>query len=226
MFIKKIWENKQDDSVHKQFIRFSKGMYAQRSIINARKTPQGLKISSTFELANDFVDFVSSLSASLKVSGLVLSKEKLELENERKKIGLYEYEIEKTINSQELKKIIEKCYFCLVDCEAQGIMLKIKRKLPRPGKGPNAKVNDKFCSLELANQYETQFNKEFLWDIGAYKKVRTKHTYEIKEIVMPKDLLKEKDFEKLRILAKRKGKIIRKVIIDGKESVKEREFEA
>jgi hypothetical protein len=226
MFIKKIWENKQDDSVHKQFVRFSKGTYAQRAVINARKTPQSLKISSTFELANDFVDFVSSLAASLKVSGLVLSKEKLELENERKKSGIYEYEIEKTINSQELKKILEKCYFCLVDCEAQGILLKIKRRLPRPGKGPDAKVNDKFCSLELANQYETQFNKEFLFDIPTYKKVKIGHTYEITEIVMPKELAKEKNFEKLRILAKRKGKIIRKTIVDGKENVKEKEFEA
>jgi hypothetical protein len=40
---------------------------------------------------------------------------------------------------------------------------------------------------------------------------------------MPKG---EKDFEKLRLMAKRKGKLQRKVTLDGKDIIKEKDFEA
>jgi len=72
MFIKKIFENKTNESVHKQFVRFGKGTFGMRAVINARISGQ-VKVSSTFELANDFLEFIASLSPKMKVSGIILS---------------------------------------------------------------------------------------------------------------------------------------------------------
>jgi hypothetical protein len=220
MFIKKIFENKTNESVHKQFVRFGKGTFGMRAVINARISGQ-VKVSSTFELANDFLEFIASLSPKMKVSGIILSKEKLGLENERKKTGLFEYSIEREMGSEEMKKILDKCYFALLDCSAQGIELRVKKKLPKPGKSGESKVNDKFCVLDLDLKFLAKFKDEFFWDINDFKKARAEHTFIITDIIMPAG---EKDFEKIRQEAKRKGKIIRKVIVDGKEIVKEKEF--
>lgn len=225
MFIKKIWENKQDPKAHKQFIRFGKGIYTQRVVVNARVQGNLLKISSSFELPNDFLEFISDLNNKLKVSGIIISKEKLSLENEKKKSGLYEYEINREISSQEIKQILEKAYYLLLDAECPGVLFKVKKKLPKPGKSGEAKVNDKFCVLELDIKFKQKFKEEFFWDIPDFKKARAEHTYEIKDIIIPNELKKEKDFEKIRLESKRKGKIIRKIIFDGKEILKEKELE-
>ena len=57
MFIKKIFENKIDDSVHKQFVRFGKGRYPGRAVIKITKQPDKIKIGTSFEMANDLIEF-------------------------------------------------------------------------------------------------------------------------------------------------------------------------
>ena len=81
MFIKKIFQDNADSNVHRQFIRFGKGNYPSRAVVNARVSGTTLKISSTCELANDLVAFCSELASKFNVSGIVLSREKLNLEN-------------------------------------------------------------------------------------------------------------------------------------------------
>ena len=54
------------------------------------------------------------------------------------------------------------------------------------------------------------------------RKISIKHKFVIESIVMPKN---EKDYTKIREMAKRKGKIIREADVDGKEIVKEKDFE-
>ncbi len=224
MFIKKIFENKIDDSVHKQFIRFGKGRYPGRAVIKITKQPDKIKIGTSFEMANDLVEFCSSLSNHLKCSGLVLSKEKLDLPGEKKKTNLFEYTIDEELTSDQIKNLLEKGYATLLDLEAPGILLKSKKKLPKPGKAEDAKIDDKFCQLELDVKYWPKVKSEFAFDIqNDFKKALAVHTYTITDIIMPKN---EKDFEKIRILAKRKGKITRKLTIDKQETIREKDFEA
>jgi len=225
MFIKKIFQDQADASVHRQFVRFGKGNYPSRAVINARFSGTQLKISSTYEFANDLVEFCSSIAAKLNVSGIILSKEKLNLENEKKKSGIFSYEINKDIGNLELKELTERAYATLLDCNAQGIELKIKKKLPKPGKSGGAKVNDKFCVLDLDMKFYVGFKEEFFWDIPGFKKARADHVYLIKDIIVSKELEKEKNFDKIRQEAKRKGILTRKVLVDGKEFVKDKEFE-
>lgn len=225
MFIRKIFQNKQDNSVHRHFIRFGKGNYGMRAVMNVAKQKDKIKISSTFEYANDLVEFILSILNSVKVSGIILSKTEVPGLTGRKKSGLFNYEIDREMKKEELKKILGSCYFVLLDCSMSGIELKTKKKLPKPGKGSEGKINDKFCVMTLENKYFQKFHEEFLFDIPSeFKKARIEHTYDIRDIVIPDELKKSNDFAKMREEAKRKGKLIRKIIIDKKKKISEKEM--
>lgn len=220
MFIKKIFEDTVDELTHKQFTRFGRGDYQKKAVFNV-KIGKELIVSSTFELINDFMEFISELSTKIKVDGIVLSKEKsaffASLGTEKEKSRLYEYTLLRELSSYQLKKIATDSYFALLDCEFSGGKVKVKKKLPKPGKGPEAKVNDKFCVLNLDLKFLDKFKKEFLFDVkDVFKKLRVEHIYHIQEIKIPEYLKKEKDPEKIRIGALRIGEIERTLDIDGK----------
>ena len=65
--------------------------------------------------------------------------------------------------------------------------------------------------------------ESFVFEKPDFKEVRINHTFFIDEIIMPD---REKDFAKIREMAKRKGRIVRTSVIDGKEVKKEFDFEA
>jgi hypothetical protein len=218
-FIKKVFDGVVDESIHAQFIRFGKGNYGRRGLLSLWKTKL-VKIKGSFEFANDFTSFVASLD-EMVFSGNIWSKEKLEGLSGKKKGEKWTYEVE-NFSSEDLKKIKNQVYYFLLDGEGEGIKLKIKKKLPKPGKSEN-KIDDKFCQMELDEKYYGKAKEEFFWDLPNGKKISVEHNFVIESIVPPKD---EKDFAKIRELAKRKGKIIRKSNVDGEESVKEIEFEA
>ncbi len=227
MFIKKIFQNQIDESVHKQFIRFSKGQYENKAIINIKKG-QKIKITTSFELATDLIIFITSLATKFKVQGILLTKNQISGIDGKKKKGFYEYKIEKEISSEELKNFASESYYALFDCLSQdnSIELKTKKKIPKPGKS-KTKVNDKFCKLTLDARYWPQVHNEFLFDFPSeIKKAHIEHTYIINDIKIPKELEKQDDYEKIRLGAKKIGKIIRKAIIDKKEFIKEKDFEA
>ena len=97
----------------------------------------------------------------------------------------------------------------------------MKKKLPKPGKSGDAKVDDKFCQLEADLKYWPEIKEMFFWDFDG-KKATVTHDFLIDDLKFPQG---EKDFQKIRILAKRLGKITRKMIVDGHESVKQAELE-
>lgn len=216
-FIKKIFLGKQDKTVHSQFVRFGKGEYKGRALLSLVKTSK-VKIKSSFEFANDFVKLIASL-ANINFSGVILSKEELNLTG-KKKSGIFNYEF--SGNSKQVLDVIDKAYYLLLDGEAEGISLKIKKKLPKPGKR-EGKVDDGFCSLEADLKYWPAIKDYFFWDIPECSKCKIEHIYEITDLVLPQG---EKDFEQIRILTKRKGKLKRKITIEkDQQSEKEVKLE-
>lgn len=223
-FIKKIFQEKIDGQVHQQFVRFGKGTFERRALISIKKG-NVIKISTSFELANDLVLFVFELVDKARCSGIIFSKQSIPaLGNASKKAILFEYKIDKELTKGEIEEISKVAYCMLLDCSADGIVLKTKKKRPKPGKSAETKVDDKFCSLELDKRYEKQVAEEFLFDMKeaeTAKKIQISHDFLIDEIILPKG---EKDFEKMRLLAKRKGRIVRKSCVDGKETRDEKAF--
>jgi len=214
-FIKKVWDGKREE-VHDYFVRFGKGKFQNRAILNLQKASK-IKLRGSFEWANDFVNLTSELT-NTNFSGIILSKEQLDLENEKKKSGIYQYEV-KNINSEQIKQIEKKVYAMLLDSE-NNIKLKIKKRLPKPGKD-ETKVDDKFCQIEAGLEYWQKIKEAFM--LPECKKCKISHTFEINEVIIPEN---ETDFEKIRLLAKRKGKIIRSLEIDKQEKKEEKEFVA
>lgn len=214
-FIKKIFTGNVDESVHRQFVRFGKGEYNSRAIIELKKGNQ-IKINSTFEYANDFVNLLKAFP--VKFSGVIITKEIIPGLTGKKKSGLYEYNI--TMSHQELNNL-NNYYFQLLDADGPGLKLKMKKKLPKPGKSEE-KVDAKFCILQADLKYWQQIEECFFWDLPKnVKKAVIKHTYHINEIIFPEQ---EKDPAKIRLLSKRKGKIVRLIDADGQSSSKEQEF--
>jgi len=217
-FIKKVWQGKGEEA-HNCFVRFSKGRFENRAVLNLQKSAK-IKLRGSFEWANDFVKVASELGEA-KFSGIILSKEELkELEIIGKwKKELIEYNLE--LHSEKIKQIRDKVYCMMLDAESSEFSLKMKKKLPKPGKSGTGKIDDKFCVLEADLKFWPQIKEAFM--LPECKKCKISHTFLIEEIILPKD---EKDFAKIREMAKRKGKIIRKMEVDGKESQEEKSFEA
>ena len=85
------------------------------------------------------------------------------------------------------------------------------------------KIDNGFCQLEADEKYYSKIKEDFFWDMPETKKIDITHKLIIDEIIMPDD---EKDFSKIRELAKRKGKIFRIAKIGEKEIISEKDFEA
>ena len=232
-FIKKIFKKEIDDSVHGQFVRFGKGTYEGRAVIKFQRGKE-IKISSAFEYVNDFAELISEIAENTIISGIVLSKENISnLLNqnnikgigEEKGGGLYfKNNIEEQeLNNKQLKLLVKESYITLLDIKANGIEFKCKKKLPKPGKS-EGKIDDKFCVLKADLKYWNKIRENFFSDVPENaKKCTAKHTFVIQKIIIPEG---EKDYEKIRVLSKRAGKIKRILEVDKKEEIRECEFEA
>ena len=230
-FVKKVVDGKVDENVHRQFTRFGKGEYGGRFLLSLWKTKK-IKIKSSFEFANDLVALCLEFG-NCKVSGIVMSKKSLSNILKEKNIegnvvvkkgGLY-YETSipnQELNKDQIKALEENSYFTLLDLEGEGFKLNIKKKLPKPGKKED-KIDGRFCQLEVDEKFYPKIKEDLFWDVSDAKKINIKHKIIVESIVMPEG---EKDFSKIREMAKRKGKIIREVEIEEQKTTKEYEFEA
>lgn len=205
--IRKVFDGECDDYVHRYFVRFGKGLYGRRFLINLNRG-KDIKIRTSFEFANDLVDFVKT-NGAVKFSGVILSREKLAGKDGKKKKGAFAYEI-----SDSSLEGFEKAYFYLLNVAEPGIILKTKKSLPKPGKS-EGKIDDKFCSLDLDLKYWSAVKEAFFWDLPECKKASIEHDLEITSVDIPSGV---SDPVKMRELAKRKGKIKRKIFVDKSES--------
>ena len=236
-FIKKIVDKDVNEGVHLQFQKFSKGEFPNRAMIRAKNSSGKYTIATTSEYAKEII---LSLAEKLGdkpvlVTGAIISA--LDLEGfdykERKMaMGVRKYMIEKEMTGNEIIEIcnkIEKAFFALSFDVDEDNKLQIKPKSPKSSKGAGSKKNpDKRAKIDFIKL--KTIDKELvgclIFDEEAkdFKKIEIKHDFQITDIIIPET--DEEDFAKIRELAKRKGKIIRNIDINGKEVVKEADFTA
>ncbi len=234
-FIKKVSEKNFDESVHLQFQKFSKGEFRDKAIIHAKFSGGKYTINASSEFANELVKDVAEKlgSAKTKVTGAVVSTQDLKKDLEFKEIkqfqGVKKYMLEKEMSGKEILELIKKFpknFFALTFSTPTGEILKIKPKAPKSGKpgtkGEEAPKPD-FCKL-ITN--DSSLAKSFVFEKTDFKQAEIVHNFIIKEIIIPSELKNEKDFAKVREKALRKGTIIRKAKIDGKEIETKLEVEA
>lgn len=234
-FIKKVFEKNFDESVHLQFQKFSKGEFLERAIIRAKFSAGKCTINTTAEFANELVKTVAGKVGIKKVNvtGAIVSTQDLKNDLEFKEIkqfqGVKRYLIEKEMSGEEILSLIKKFpknFFALSFNAPDGTILKIKAKAPKSGK-PSSKENEipksDFCKLVTT---DNNLAKEFVFEKPDFKQAEIVHDFIIEDIIIPEEMKKEKDFSKIREMARRKGKIIRKSKIDEKDIKTELEFEA
>lgn len=224
-FIRQILEGKADASIHHKFVRYGRGDYEKLffELVKSKK----LKVKSSYDFANDFVEIIANHSGEdMEVKGKIIvnrdfENELLDLGIEADKFSkrgkLYTAEIDTTMSPGQLKQVYEmfKENFLLLNINSENYKLKTGNTLPKPGKEPKRD----FCKATLP----LALKEEFAWDVKDFTKLEIKHLIKIDDIIIPPEL--RDDPVKARIEAKRKGKFIRILNIDGREERHEVDLE-
>lgn len=219
-FVKEIFLGKESSKAHDQFVRFGRGDFKKRFVLKFSFSGDKLKINGSFENCNDLILKAAEVLGKIRLEGVILSKKEIEGIVGKKKASLYEFLVNKEFSFEELKKIYEKCYFMLLNSDSE-IKIKCKKKLPRPKKSGEAKVDDSFIILEIPKKYFQMFKEEFFWDVPICKKAYISHEVIVNEIEVPKGAQSP---EEMRLNAKRKGEIIREMQFDNQEKKEKIKF--
>jgi len=232
-FIKKIFDEKIDENVHSQFQKFSRGEFRDRAIVKVKKIGSKYTISTTAEFANEFVKTLAEKLGSnkTKIIGSIIGTNDLKGELEFKKIsqfqGVKNYSIEQEMSGEEIIHLLKKFpkNFFALSFSAEGDILKVKPKAPKSAKpkNKNEAPNPDFCKIITLDE---EIGKSFVWEKSDFKDALIAHDFMIESIVVPDELKSEKDFAVVREKSLRKGRIIRRAVIDGEEMKEEKEFAA
>ncbi|VVB83384.1 Uncharacterised protein [uncultured archaeon] len=232
-FIKKVFDKKIDEDVHMQFQKFSRGEFRDRAIVKVKKVKDKITISTTAEFANEFVRLIAEKLGNnkTKVTGAIISTldlgKQIDFNTRKQFMGIKQYGIERDMSGKEILEMLEKfpkVFFALSFSSGEEV-LKIKAKAPKSAKPKNkdeAPAPD-FCKLITTDE---KIAKDFVWEVSDFKLAEIAHDFFIDSIVIPNSLKEEKDFAVVREKSLRKGRILRRAIIDGKELKEEVQFEA
>ncbi|MBU1204458.1 MAG: hypothetical protein KKE93_00945 [Nanoarchaeota archaeon] len=225
-FIKNIYEKNIDEKIHQKFIRYSTGEFEKEEFI-IKKGSSFVQIKAGFEYLDVMFDLIAPLvKEDVSLNGVIITKNKIinelnEFGIEPKKVSGKKYTIQETMTSDKFKDFVNKFNSCflLLKVKSGKYSISVKKSIPKPGKTVEKFVTAKFDLKDL-----DLIKKEFLFDVDVdnFKDISIKHTYVIDEIIIP-DEFRNKP-EEARLNAKRKGRIIRKIDIDGKTEEKEIEL--
>ena len=236
-FMKKIFEGKSENDilVHNQFQKFSRGQFNNKAMMTFGKSKDRYSVITSAEFANELVRAVAEKIGASKthVTGGVITTAdltgQLEFSDKKQFMGIKQYVLDKDMTGTEILALCDKfplAFTALSFTAPDGTELKIKPKAPKSAK-PSTKGGDEspkvdFCKLYTKDKAMTRafvFDKEI--DLDNVKKAEINNAFVIEDIILPKN---EKDFAKMRELAKRKGKVLRTIKIEGNVIKKEAGF--
>lgn len=231
--ISKIFCGLSDEEIHSEFIKFSKGLFENRYLIEAKKQKEQWAIKTSAEFANFFVrQGLERANSPLHVTGAIISTLDLKKEFEfpiddiKQYMGIKQYLVDAEIEPSKILKLMNafpRAFYAL-SFSLPGYELKIKAKAPKSGK-PSNKGNDEgpkadFCTLKTNNK---EVIEDLFFDAPSFEEIRIKHSLQITDIVLPKGV---SDPKEIREKAQRKGVLKRCVINGGKEAKSEKVFVA
>ncbi|MCU0642625.1 MAG: hypothetical protein MUF61_03585 [archaeon] len=230
--INKIFSKKFDEEVHSDFVKFSKGEFNDRYLVEGKKQKDRWSIKTSAEFANFLVrKCLQNVKGKIPMTGAIIctmdiSKDAdLPVEKVKQFMGVKQLVINGEVEADKIIRIMDKyprAFFALT-FSAGNSDLKIKAKAPKsakPASGGEKEPKAEFCSLKTGDK---SIIDDLFFDIKDFKEIAIKHVIKITDIILPKG---ETDPAKVRELAKRKGVVIRKITADSRQSVKEAPFEA
>ncbi len=230
-FTHKIVDGKMDNLVHLQFLKYSKGLYEQKALVQGKKTKDAWSIGTSAEYANELVRAVAEEVGSDKtlVSGKIITTRDLQKELPTATMtqfaGVKRYELAQEITGKEIISLCDQLpnAFFGISFKSKQTELKVKAKAPK-SKGPSEDDADvpkaDFCKIKTTNK---DLASSLLVGAETAKEFSIQHKYNITEIIPPKG---ETDPAKMRELAVRKGTLTRMVTTEGKTTQKDYPFSA
>ena len=234
MIIKKIFGGVFDEEVHVGFLKFGKGVYRDKFLLEGKRQAKNWAVKAGSEYANFLVRrCLEKMSGPVEVTGVIVSTLDLrdEIKFELKKVsnfqGVRKHIIGGEVSGEEIFALMDKypkAFFALT-FKGDDFVLKIKPKAPtsgKPGKEKEGGPVPDFCTLKTEDK---GILDELFFGVSEFTKVNISHEIDVIDIVYPADMESLKPVE-IREMAKRKGVLKRKIVVDGEEKVSEAEFSA
>lgn len=231
--MKKIFvDRSSDDEIHSDFLKFGRGEYRDRYLVEAKKQKDFYSIKTGPEYVNFLVrKCLEKIPGKVSVKGIIVSttnlsdEAKFEISDVSNFQGIRKMKIETESESSNFIELMNKYprVFFALSFEGPDFFLKVKAKAPKsakPGKESEDGPRANFCTIKTKDKTIVD---ELIFDKKDFNEISINHTLFVEDIVYPKDMNSLKP-EEIRERSKRKGKIVRKVVVDGKEIVGESEF--
>jgi len=230
MFIKDIFSGKySEEEVHNEFIKFSRGEFKSKYLINAKKQKDRWIIKTGPEFVNAIVKLCLDKAPDMvKMTGVIVSTMPVQanfIKGMKQFMGIKQFKVDGEINKKEIIDMIAKnprvfyaLSFVTPSCE-----LKIKAKAPKSAKPSTASEKEslpEFCSLKTTDK---DVINELFFDNPNFEEIKIRHTLKITDVVYPKEFMSMKP-EVVREQSKRKGVLVRNVEIDGQTKTSQAEF--
>jgi hypothetical protein len=233
--IKKIFSGRTDAEVHSEFVKFSKGVFGGRYLLEAKKQKDRWSIKTGAEFANFLVGkCLEEVSGKIFVKGIITSTFDIRTgmggfvfnpeEEVKQFMGIKQLKVDCEAESRRIAEVMNKfprAFFALSFSTGKS-ELKIKAKAPKsakPSAGGEKEPKAEFCSLKTSNR---QIVDDLFFDNPDFNRISIKHTIKINEILIPKGISSPVE---MREKAVRKGVIVREVEADGRKSSREAKFE-
>jgi len=216
-FIKQLFEGKPEDWVHLMFTRYGRGEFM--GPVAEVDVGKDIKFKASVEYCGLFSLLAVSCGGDFKVEGGIYGKQdfrgvlvKLGVEFDDKskpKQGVYVAQVEGDYAGDVIVKLIDGVpeATVLLNLVGSTAKLKCKMKPPKPG---GEKVVD-FCSGSLNPSVIGRLTEEIFFDAPKFAKAKVENMFVIDELVMPPGASPAE----ARLSAKRKGKVVRTVTVDG-----------
>lgn len=226
----RIFSGKSDNNMHNEFIKFSRGVFNNRYLVQAKKQKDSWSVKTGYEFANFLVrECLEKINGEIDISGIIvytgnLGDSKIPIERVKQFMGIKQYVINTKIRPSDILESMDKCpkAFYALSFKFDNGELKIKAKAPKSAKPSNKgdkEVKADFCSLKTKDK---SIIDDLFFDFSNFNEIKIKHSLQITEVIIPKGI---DDPVKMREMSKRKGKIIREANVDGRIEKKEIEFE-
>lgn len=217
-YIKDLFDKRETLHTHNKFIRYSKGEFTG-PILNIKITKANIKVNSSFHIASELLILMADLlkTKEVEIKGNLSWNEDLNPALERlgikylkviKSRGIFNYVLQNKVNLQDLIKELGN-YNLLISFSDQDAKLTTKNKYPKPNKD----ISGDFCKSTFPTSMKDRVLSEFAFDIKGddIKDIQISHKIIVSDIILPET----NNFDEARRLAKRAGKIIRKISVNG-----------
>jgi hypothetical protein len=233
MSIKNIFENKTGEEEHTEFLKYGRGIYKNRFLLEGKKQKKGWTIKTGPEYANYLVkQCLTKAPETINIKGIIVTTQdiKEDIPFEIKKAsnfqGIRKLQIETETTTKKVQELIKKHprLFYALSFKGETFNLKIKAKAPKSGKpGKENEEGPKADFITIKTEDE-EIVKELFFKEQKFETITINHEINIKEIIYPKnyETLKPKE---IREQSKRKGTITRNKNINGTTTKEEKEFE-